>query len=126
MSSLALLGYGEVGRILAEDLRAQRVAVTAHDLKLGSAAADGRRAHAAQHGVVLATSHAQAVGGAGLVISAATASHAVAVASATKMCRSIVTRAWRRWSLRPSPPRATVAWPALHAVPTGAQKPTAF
>ena len=32
MSSLALLGYGEVGRILTEDLRAQRVAVTAHDL----------------------------------------------------------------------------------------------
>ena len=35
-------------------------------------------------------SHAHAVGGAGLVISAATASHAVGVASATKMCRSIV------------------------------------
>jgi hypothetical protein len=44
-----LIGYGEVGRILAEDLRAQGVAVTAYDLKLASpakrrAAARTRRA----------------------------------------------------------------------------------
>jgi phosphoglycerate dehydrogenase-like enzyme len=32
--SVALIGYGEVGRILAEDLRAQDVPVTAFDLKL--------------------------------------------------------------------------------------------
>ena len=79
---MALIGYGEVGRILAEDMRAQGVAVTAYDLKLGSAAGDVLRAHAAQHGVVLATSHAHAVGGAGLVVSAVTASQTVGVAEA--------------------------------------------
>jgi phosphoglycerate dehydrogenase-like enzyme len=31
---VGLVGYGEVGRILAEDLRAQGVAVSAYDLKL--------------------------------------------------------------------------------------------
>jgi Domain of unknown function (DUF1932) len=35
---VGLVGYGEVGRILAEDLREQGVAVAAYDLKL-----DGRR-----------------------------------------------------------------------------------
>ena len=34
---VGLVGYGEVGRILAEDLRAQGVAVSAYDLKLGGA-----------------------------------------------------------------------------------------
>ena len=32
--SIGLVGYGEVGRILAEDLRKQDVRVTAYDLKL--------------------------------------------------------------------------------------------
>jgi phosphoglycerate dehydrogenase-like enzyme len=35
--SVALIGYGEVGRILAEDLRARGVAVSAYDLKLDTA-----------------------------------------------------------------------------------------
>ena len=35
--SVGLVGYGEVGRILAEDLRAQGVAVAAYDLKLDGA-----------------------------------------------------------------------------------------
>jgi 3-hydroxyisobutyrate dehydrogenase-like beta-hydroxyacid dehydrogenase len=78
----ALIGYGEVGRILAEDLRARGVQVTAHDLKLGGPAADALQAHAAAHGVVLAASHAQAVAGAELVVSAVTASQTVAVAQA--------------------------------------------
>jgi phosphoglycerate dehydrogenase-like enzyme len=30
---IALIGYGEVGRILAEDLRARGAAVCAHDVK---------------------------------------------------------------------------------------------
>ena len=39
---IALIGYGEVGRILAEDLRAQDHAVTAYDIKLAAeAGADG-------------------------------------------------------------------------------------
>jgi 3-hydroxyisobutyrate dehydrogenase-like beta-hydroxyacid dehydrogenase len=79
---VALIGYGEVGRILAEDLRARGVAVVAYDLKLGSEAGDPMRAHAEQHGVRLAADHAQAVRGAGLVVSAVTASQAMAVAEA--------------------------------------------
>ena len=79
---VSLIGYGEVGTILAEDLHAQGVAVAAFDIKLGSAAWDAMRAHAARHGVALADSHASAVRGAGLVISAVTASQAVPVAQA--------------------------------------------
>ena len=36
---IGLVGYGEVGRILAEDLRAQGVTVRAYDLKLGAGGA---------------------------------------------------------------------------------------
>jgi 3-hydroxyisobutyrate dehydrogenase-like beta-hydroxyacid dehydrogenase len=79
---IALIGYGEVGRILAEDLRAAGQAVQAHDLKLQSEAGNPLRQHAAAHGVVLAASHADAVRGATLVISAVTASQAVPVAQA--------------------------------------------
>ena len=80
--STALIGYGEVGRILAEDLRSQGLAITAYDSKLDSAAGNTLREHAAMHGVVLAASHADAVRGATLVLSAVTASQAVAVAQA--------------------------------------------
>ena len=79
---IALIGYGEVGAILAEDLRAQGLAVSAYDIKLASAAGDAMRAHAAAHGVALSADHAAAVRGAELVISAVTASQAVAVAQA--------------------------------------------
>ncbi len=84
MATIALIGYGEVGRILAEDLAPRGHAVAAYDRQL--AAADGRdaplRTHAATQGVRLAATHAQAVEGAALVISAVTASQAVAVAEA--------------------------------------------
>ncbi len=79
---IALIGYGEVGRILAEDLRAQAAVVCAHDLKFGTEAGKAQLAHAAAQGVVCASSHAQAVLGAELVISAVTASQAVPVAEA--------------------------------------------
>ena len=85
---VALIGYGEVGKILAEDLRAQGVAVTAFDLKLHSEAGEPMRAHALEYGVTLAESHAQAVQAAGLVVSAVTASQAVAVAQA---CAPVLT-----------------------------------
>jgi 3-hydroxyisobutyrate dehydrogenase len=86
MSTLALIGYGEVGRILAEDLAAQGHWLVAYDVKL----ADGRpvadaeplRRHAAGLGVRLAGSHAEAVTDAALVVSAVTASQAVPVAQA--------------------------------------------
>jgi 3-hydroxyisobutyrate dehydrogenase-like beta-hydroxyacid dehydrogenase len=80
MKAVALIGYGEVGRILAEDLRTQGIAVTAFDLKLRHEGGNGMREHAAQHGVKLAGSHVDAVRGADLVVSAVTASQAVPVA----------------------------------------------
>lgn len=79
---IALIGYGEVGRILAEDLRTQGVAVSAFDLKLDSAHGQPLREHAARHGVMLGAAHAQAVHGVDLVISAVTASQTVPVAQA--------------------------------------------
>ena len=79
---VALIGYGEVGRILAEDLRAAGHAVTAFDTKLGTAAGVSMRAHALVHGVTLAVSHADAVGGAALTVSAVTASQTVLAADA--------------------------------------------
>jgi 3-hydroxyisobutyrate dehydrogenase-like beta-hydroxyacid dehydrogenase len=79
---IALVGYGEVGRILAEDLRAQGVAVSAFDLKLQGDGAGPLRDHASQFGVTLAGSAAEAVEGASLVVSAVTASQAVPVAQA--------------------------------------------
>ncbi len=84
---VALIGYGEVGRILAEDLRQRGVAVGAYDLKLNPADGAARgapiREHAAAHGVALAGTHAEAARGADLVVSAVTASQAVAVAEAS-------------------------------------------
>ena len=79
---IALIGYGEVGRILAEDLVPQGHAVTAYDVKLGGEAGNVLREHAAKTTVMLAESHAAAVQGAELVVSAVTASQAVAVAQA--------------------------------------------
>lgn len=80
---IGLVGYGEVGRILAEDLRQQGLAVAAYDLKLGDeASAAPLRQHAAQHGVALAASHAALAAAADLLISAVTASQAVPVAEA--------------------------------------------
>ncbi|MDZ7858782.1 NAD(P)-dependent oxidoreductase [Sphaerotilus sp.] len=83
---VGLVGYGEVGRILAEDLRAQGVAVSAFDLKLKLATDAGAgaalRAHAARHGVVLAADHAALAAEADFIVSAVTASQTVAVAEA--------------------------------------------
>ncbi|WP_298825465.1 NAD(P)-dependent oxidoreductase [uncultured Piscinibacter sp.] len=81
-TTIALIGYGEVGRILAEDLRARGEAVVAYDLKLAGEAGGALREHASTHGISLATSHADAVRGADLVVSAVTASQAVVVSQA--------------------------------------------
>ncbi|GAB4215992.1 MAG: DUF1932 domain-containing protein [Rhodoferax sp.] len=82
--TLGLLGYGEVGRILAEDLRAQGLAVCAYDLKLDAAAATAAplQAHAAQHGVRLLSDHAAVAAHSHLLVSAVTASQTVRVAQA--------------------------------------------
>ena len=92
---IGLVGYGEVGRILAEDLHELGVAkLAAFDLKLaassggasaGAAAAvtaDAMRTHAKQHGVKLAESHRALADDCDLIVSAVTANQAVAVAQA--------------------------------------------
>lgn len=78
---IGLVGYGEVGRILAEDLRARGLArINAYDVKLGGPDEAPLREHAVQHGISLAASHAELAAGADLIVSAVTASQAVPVA----------------------------------------------
>ncbi len=79
---VGLVGYGEVGRILAEDLRKAGIAVVAYDIKLEDDRAAPLRDHAAGIGVRLARSHADLAGQSDLIISAVTASQAVTVAEA--------------------------------------------
>jgi 3-hydroxyisobutyrate dehydrogenase-like beta-hydroxyacid dehydrogenase len=79
---VGLVGYGEVGRILAEDLRGQDVKVSAYDIKLAGDQADALRAHASEFGVTLAASHGELAGQADFIVSAVTASQAVPVAEA--------------------------------------------
>jgi 3-hydroxyisobutyrate dehydrogenase-like beta-hydroxyacid dehydrogenase len=79
---IGLVGYGEVGRILAEDLRKQGVSVAAYDLKLDLGQGDALREHAMAQGVALADSHADLARGADFIVSAVTASQAVPVAQA--------------------------------------------
>ncbi len=79
---IGLVGYGEVGRILAEDLREQDIRVAAYDIKLGGDQQVPLREHAARFGVALAGSHAELAESADFVISAVTASQAVPVAQA--------------------------------------------
>ena len=81
---IALVGYGEVGRILAEDLRAQGVAITAFDLKFAKAdEAAPLRAHAEAHGVAVAASAREVAEGVDLVVCAVTASQTLAAAEAS-------------------------------------------
>jgi 3-hydroxyisobutyrate dehydrogenase-like beta-hydroxyacid dehydrogenase len=81
--NVGLIGYGEVGRILAEDLRQQDVRVAAYDIKLRSDQAGGPlRDHASRHGVALSASHADLAAQSDFIVSAVTASQAVSVAKA--------------------------------------------
>lgn len=79
---VGLVGFGEVGRILAEDLRQRMVQVSVYDLKLDGDHAGTMRNHAKTHGVKLAGSHAELAAVSDLIVSAVTASQAVAVAEA--------------------------------------------
>ncbi len=77
---VALIGFGEVGRIFARDLRREGVAhISAYDPLFGQADSPPRRS-AEETGVELAESAPQAAMGAGLVISAVTAAQAMAAA----------------------------------------------
>ena len=81
--TIGLVGYGEVGRILGEDLRKGGIArVIAYDVKLGGPLQAPLLDHAETHGVKLAASHAALVAEADLIVSAVTASQDVAVAEA--------------------------------------------
>jgi 3-hydroxyisobutyrate dehydrogenase-like beta-hydroxyacid dehydrogenase len=79
---VGLIGYGEVGRILAEDLRKDGVRVSAYDIKLDDGRAAPLREHAAGIGVTLASSHAELAAQADFIVSAVTASQDIAVAEA--------------------------------------------
>jgi 3-hydroxyisobutyrate dehydrogenase-like beta-hydroxyacid dehydrogenase len=81
--NVGLVGCGEVGRILAEDLRKQDVRVAAYDIKLRSHQAGlPLRDHAKSHGVALSASHADLAAQSDFIVSAVTASQAVPVAQA--------------------------------------------
>ena len=102
---VGIVGYGEVGRILAEDLRARGVArIGAYDVKLGTAQEAPLREHAARHDVVLAASHADLAADVDLVVSAVTASQTVAVAEALGAGDSAGTPGFSI-SIRPRPAR---------------------
>ncbi|GLH79126.1 dehydrogenase [Bradyrhizobium sp. SSBR45G] len=79
---VGLIGYGEVGKILAEDLRKDGVRVSAYDVKLADSRGDAMRGHADSIGVRLAASHAELAAQADFIVSAVTASQDVAVAEA--------------------------------------------
>jgi 3-hydroxyisobutyrate dehydrogenase-like beta-hydroxyacid dehydrogenase len=90
--NIGLVGYGEVGRILAEDLRKDDLRVVAYDLKLQTDQAQILRDHASAYGVKLAASHADLAASADFIVSAVTASQAVPVAAS---CAPAVKRgAW--------------------------------
>ncbi len=81
--TIGLVGYGEVGRILAEDMRKAGIArVLAYDTKLGGPGQGPLLDHAEAHGVKFAASHAALAAEADLIVSAVTASQDVAVAEA--------------------------------------------
>ncbi len=80
---IGLVGYGEVGRVLAEDLRAQGITVSAYDLKLDQpATAAPLQTHAKEFGVQLASSSAALAAGSDFIVSAVTANQTVLVAQA--------------------------------------------
>ena len=70
--SVCLLGFGEVGQALCDDLRARVVRLSAWDLKFSDAASETSRA-AARHEGLKANTAREAVTGVDLVISAVTA-----------------------------------------------------
>jgi 3-hydroxyisobutyrate dehydrogenase-like beta-hydroxyacid dehydrogenase len=80
--NIGLVGYGEVGRILAEDLRKDGLRVAAYDLKFSTEQAQSLRDHATAQGVTLAASHAELAASSDFIVSAVTASQAVPVAQA--------------------------------------------
>jgi 3-hydroxyisobutyrate dehydrogenase-like beta-hydroxyacid dehydrogenase len=103
---IALIGYGEVGRILAEDLRAAGHAVQAYDVLFDSDAGESMRLHAHAHGVAPTSGHTEAVRDAELVISVVTASQALPAAAA---CAGGLVRGAFLLDFNSASPRAKIA-----------------
>lgn len=80
MTRIALIGLGEVGQILADDLK-DRAVLTAWDTQFDDPAAIPRKA-ATMRGLALPASAADAVAGADLILSAVTAAQTLAAAEA--------------------------------------------
>jgi 3-hydroxyisobutyrate dehydrogenase-like beta-hydroxyacid dehydrogenase len=81
-NTIAIIGFGEAGGVLGAELAKKNVAVRTYDILLDDPAArDAMRKKAAAARVTAAASHAEAVNGADLVISAVTAASAVDVAN---------------------------------------------
>src|SRR6185295_10482231 len=79
---VGFVGYGEVGRILTEDLRKQGIRVSACDIKIGTRAEGPLRDHAAALGVELVPEHQELARRCDFIVSAVTASQAVPAAQA--------------------------------------------
>ena len=79
---VGFVGYGEVGRILTEDLRKQGIRVSACDIKIGTRAEGPLRDHAAALGVELVPEHQELARRCDFIVSAVTASQAAPVAHA--------------------------------------------
>ncbi|KJV10525.1 hypothetical protein VZ95_04300 [Elstera litoralis] len=80
MMSIALIGFGEVGQILADDIK-DRAVLTVWDTQFADPAASPRRA-ATVRGLALPASAVEAVAGADLILSAVTAAQTLAAAEA--------------------------------------------
>lgn len=78
---VCLIGLGEVGRVLAEDLRAQTAAISAWDIQFPDASSRPR-ATAAELGIAVSRDIGEALQGADIVISAVTAAQCVNAARA--------------------------------------------
>ncbi|WP_291697000.1 NAD(P)-dependent oxidoreductase [Bradyrhizobium sp.] len=79
---VGIVGYGEVGKILAEDLCRDGIKVSAYDIKLDGDQARPLQEHAAGIGVTLALSSADLATRADLIVSAVTARETVSAAQA--------------------------------------------
>ena len=100
MTRIALIGFGEVGRILAEDLSASAAGLSVFDLKF-SDPKSGPSTAAQATGIWAAPSAREAVAGCDIIISAVTAAQTLAAAKSTVRARS-----------SPSPPRSPRIFPA--------------
>lgn len=83
MTNIAIIGFGEAGRIYARDLASQGAQIKVWDKKFLSAEGEALKAQAEHAGVQPADNLARALAGAGLVLSLVTAGNALQVAEQT-------------------------------------------